>query len=95
MKRLVVAPVAVALVFLALLAVTYWVYMRVPRGFIPDEDQGYLFVLINAPDGASLDYTTKVADRVSELLRAEIASTVAKEEEVEEEMRHLFTTLCG
>src|SRR5437762_439904 len=30
----------VALVFVALLAATYWVYTRVPSGFVPDADQG-------------------------------------------------------
>jgi len=69
LKRLVVAPVAVAVVFLALLAVTYWVYTRVPRGFIPDEDQGYLFVLVQTPQGASLPYTMDVVRQAEGVLR--------------------------
>jgi hydrophobic/amphiphilic exporter-1 (mainly G- bacteria), HAE1 family len=40
----------------ALLAV-YGLYIHVPRGFIPEEDQGYLIVMVQAPQGASLDYT--------------------------------------
>ena len=47
----------VTLVFVALLALTYWVVLRVPTGFVPDEDQGYIFILVQAPPGASLDYT--------------------------------------
>ena len=39
------------LVFVALLGATYWVYTRVPTGFVPDEDQGYIFILIQAPHG--------------------------------------------
>ena len=35
------ARAVVALVFVALLGATYWVYTRVPTGFVPDEDQGY------------------------------------------------------
>ena len=58
-------------VFIAGLVGTYFLYTKVPTSFVPDEDQGYLFVLINAPDGASLDYTTKVSDHVSDLLRQE------------------------
>ena len=46
-----------SLVFVLLLGATYWVYTRVPTGFVPDEDQGYVMVLIQAPPGASLDYT--------------------------------------
>jgi HAE1 family hydrophobic/amphiphilic exporter-1 len=40
---------------------------RVPTGFIPIEDQGYLLVAVQLPDGASLDRTQQVLDRVSEM----------------------------
>ena len=43
--------------FALALAAVYWLYLRVPRGFIPEDDQGYLMVLIQAPQGASLNYT--------------------------------------
>jgi HAE1 family hydrophobic/amphiphilic exporter-1 len=41
---------------------------RVPTGFIPIEDQGYLLVAVQLPDGAALDRTQRVLDRVSELV---------------------------
>ena len=40
---------------------------RVPTGFIPIEDQGYLLVAVQLPDGASLDRTQRVLDHVTEL----------------------------
>jgi hydrophobic/amphiphilic exporter-1 (mainly G- bacteria), HAE1 family len=40
---------------------------RVPTGFIPIEDQGYLLAAVQLPDGASLDRTQRVLDQVSEL----------------------------
>ena len=40
---------------------------RVPTGFIPIEDQGYLLVAVQLPDGAALDRTQHVLDRVSEI----------------------------
>src|SRR6202035_1887237 len=40
---------------------------RVPTGFIPIEDQGYLLVAAQLPDGAALDRTQHVLDRVSEI----------------------------
>jgi HAE1 family hydrophobic/amphiphilic exporter-1 len=40
---------------------------RVPTGFIPIEDQGYLLVAVQLPDGAALDRTQSVLDRVSEI----------------------------
>lgn len=40
---------------------------RVPTGFIPIEDQGYLLAAVQLPDGASLDRTQRVLDQVSEM----------------------------
>ena len=53
-----------SLVFVLLLGATYWVYTRVPTGFVPDEDQGYVFVIVQAPQGASLDYTMNIVRQV-------------------------------
>ena len=47
---------------------TYWVYNRVPTGFVPDEDQGYIFIIIQAPQGASLDYTMGIEKQVEQIL---------------------------
>ena len=38
------------------------------RGFVPDEDQGYLIVVIQAPAGASLEYTKAINKQVTDLL---------------------------
>ncbi|MCA6108881.1 efflux RND transporter permease subunit [Bradyrhizobium cenepequi] len=40
---------------------------RVPTGFIPIEDQGYLLAAVQLPDGAALDRTQRVLERVSEI----------------------------
>ena len=56
---------AVILVFFAGLAATYWIYKTVPSSFVPDEDQGYLIVAVQAPPGVSLEYTTKIMDEAS------------------------------
>jgi hydrophobic/amphiphilic exporter-1 (mainly G- bacteria), HAE1 family len=42
---------------------------RIPTGFIPIEDQGYLLVAVQLPDGAALDRTQHVLDQVSEIAR--------------------------
>src|SRR5579871_5767189 len=60
---------AVIAVFLAGLGATYWIYNLVPSSFVPDEDQGYIFVIVQAPPGVSLQYTTQVMDRASALIR--------------------------
>ena len=38
-----------------------------PTGFIPIEDQGYLLVAVQLPDGAALDRTQRVLNQVSEI----------------------------
>jgi len=40
---------------------------RVPTGFIPIEDQGYLLVAAQLPDGAALDRTQEVLKKVSDI----------------------------
>jgi HAE1 family hydrophobic/amphiphilic exporter-1 len=40
---------------------------RVPTGFIPIEDQGYLLAAVQLPDGAALDRTQRVMDKVQEI----------------------------
>ncbi|PYR12461.1 MAG: hydrophobe/amphiphile efflux-1 family RND transporter [Acidobacteria bacterium] len=69
LRRLVRARAIVTLLFLLLLAATYWVYTRVPTGFVPDEDQGYVMILIQAPQGASLEYTMNVVRQTERIMQ--------------------------
>jgi HAE1 family hydrophobic/amphiphilic exporter-1 len=55
----------VSVVALALIAVGFYGFARVPTGFLPIEDQGYMLASVQLPDGASLERTQKVLDRVS------------------------------
>jgi HAE1 family hydrophobic/amphiphilic exporter-1 len=57
------------LLFVAGLLATGWFYQHVPTGFVPQEDQNYLLVVVQAPPGASLTYTTDVARKAEEMLR--------------------------
>ena len=50
--------------FLATLGLTYWVYTHVPTAFIPEDDQGYLMVVVQAPQGASLEYTAGICTTI-------------------------------
>jgi hydrophobic/amphiphilic exporter-1 (mainly G- bacteria), HAE1 family len=59
---------AAVAVFLLCLGLTYWVYQRVPRAFVPEEDEGYFMVIVQAPPGASLEYTTRVDKQVEGVL---------------------------
>ena len=54
--------------FFAGLGLTYLVFTRVPTGFVPDEDQGYFIIVIQAPAGASLEYTKAIGTQVAQFL---------------------------
>ncbi len=56
----------VIVVFIAGLVATGWIYQVTPQGFIPEEDQGYLFALLEAPSGVSLNYTLDLVKRIEE-----------------------------
>jgi hydrophobic/amphiphilic exporter-1 (mainly G- bacteria), HAE1 family len=57
--------------FLAGLGATAYMYVHVPTGFVPQEDQNYFIVVVQAPQGASLAYTTDVATQAEQILRAD------------------------
>jgi HAE1 family hydrophobic/amphiphilic exporter-1 len=68
LRALIRARAIVVVVFVALLAATYLVTVRVPTGFVPEEDEGYLIVIVQAPQGASLEYTTGILKQIDGLL---------------------------
>jgi HAE1 family hydrophobic/amphiphilic exporter-1 len=50
--------------FVVALVGVYLLYNHVPRGFIPEDDQGYVIILVQTPQGASLEYTRDVCAAV-------------------------------
>ncbi|MCC8967193.1 multidrug efflux RND transporter permease subunit [Bradyrhizobium sp. Pear76] len=57
------------LVALILIGIAGYGLSRVPTGFIPIEDQGYLLAAVQLPDGAAIDRTQRVLDQVTEIAR--------------------------
>ena len=57
------------ILFAAGLACAYLIFQRVPKGFVPTEDQGYLIVVIQAPAGASLEYTRNIGTQVTNITK--------------------------
>jgi hydrophobic/amphiphilic exporter-1 (mainly G- bacteria), HAE1 family len=55
-------------IFIFLLGATYWVYQRVPRAFVPQEDQNYFITVVQAPEGASLEYTANISAQAAKIL---------------------------
>ena len=62
---------AMIVLFFAALALTAYMYVHVPTGFVPQEDQNYFIVVVQTPQGASLGYTTDIAKRAEQILRAD------------------------
>ncbi|CAM2871920.1 efflux RND transporter permease subunit [Legionella worsleiensis] len=60
-----VCLIGAGLVFLAIFGLT-----RIPTGFIPVEDQGYLVLNVQLPDGASLQRTDKVLSELTKKVSA-------------------------
>ena len=63
-----------ALLFVGALVATWFTYRAVPGSFVPAEDEGYFIAIVQAPPGASLEYTTDVA--------AQAEAIIAKQPEV-------------
>ncbi|HEY2529910.1 MAG TPA: efflux RND transporter permease subunit [Xanthobacteraceae bacterium] len=60
---------AMVLLALLLVVVAVWGLARVPTAFLPDEDQGYLIVSAQLPDGASKERTDAVMQRISAIAK--------------------------
>jgi len=71
--RFLVGSTAMLLAMLAIFAVliyaTVYMLQSVPRGFIPQMDQGYAIVVVQLPEGASLSRTDAVIRRASDIIR--------------------------
>jgi multidrug efflux pump len=59
--------VVVLVVYVGLLGLTYVGLTRVPTGFIPEQDKGYLVVNIQLPDSSSLERTIEVTEKIEKI----------------------------
>ena len=56
-------------VILAAGAVTWLSYQQLPGGFLPQEDEGYLFINVQLPDGAALPRTQQVMEEMFKVVK--------------------------
>jgi multidrug efflux pump len=67
--RLLIRRSFLSVLFLALVLVaTGWLGKRIPSGFLPDEDQGFLYANLSLPESASLERTDEAAKNVEDIL---------------------------
>ena len=69
LRRLIRVAALVLLMYAGLLVLTGYMFQKVPTGFVPDMDQGVLFVNVELPEAASLERTIAVMARVETILQ--------------------------
>ena len=62
--------------YAAILGVICFVFLRLPTGYLPDEDQGMLLAQILMPTGATMEQTQVVADEVQRYFKENEKDTV-------------------
>ncbi len=75
-KLAIAHPILSMLAFVGVTAALVMVFVRIPSGFLPDEDQGVMFAQVVAPPGATSVRTQQVLDEVSDYLRTDEATTL-------------------
>ena len=63
-----VSVIALAL-YAGLVGLTGYGFLTTPKGFIPSQDMGYLMVIVQLPDSASMERTREVMRQLDEITR--------------------------
>lgn len=63
--KMLARPAVSFLVFAAIVGVAIWGFLKRPTSYLPEEDSGYFMTSVQLPDGASLERTDSVMNRVS------------------------------
>jgi hydrophobic/amphiphilic exporter-1 (mainly G- bacteria), HAE1 family len=69
-RRFVRVSIFGTVVVLACAAGIYFISLRTPTGFLPEEDQGAFFVSVQLPDGASVTRTGEAVERIEAVLKS-------------------------
>ena len=57
-------PVRIGAIYLLLVGAMAWLFVQTPSGFLPEEDQGIMFVFVQGPSGATAERTLDVMEQV-------------------------------
>ncbi|MCB2388287.1 efflux RND transporter permease subunit [Thalassolituus alkanivorans] len=57
-------PVRLVVIYIIMLLIMAFLYVRLPTSFLPEEDQGVLINLVQLPQGATLERTNKVMKKL-------------------------------
>lgn len=77
--KMLAAPLRWLGVFVVMVAVTALLFSRLPGSFLPQEDQGYLITVIQAPPGATTQRTNEATDQAKAFFadQPQVANIVA------------------
>ncbi|MGL6194620.1 MAG: efflux RND transporter permease subunit, partial [Thermoguttaceae bacterium] len=67
-KRLIYASIIVFILWFALIWGLYEAFKVLPSGFLPDEDQGVVFLDVKLPDGYAKDQTYEVMQEIQQIV---------------------------
>jgi multidrug efflux pump len=76
-RGMIARPWRYMLVYLSLASLMGLLFLRLPTAFLPDEDQGFLFTVVQTPVGATNPRTQNAMDRVSDFFLNEESKAVA------------------
>ncbi|WP_295982098.1 efflux RND transporter permease subunit [uncultured Variovorax sp.] len=68
-KRVISRKTLMLAIYLALIGVTFGLFKAVPGGFVPAQDKQYLIGFAQLPDGATLDRTDEVIQRMGDIMK--------------------------
>lgn len=66
-ERLIKRWKLIVIFFVAMMFVTYFMFQKVPTAFLPSEDQGYFYIIVQGPEGMSLERTHQLSRQLEKI----------------------------
>jgi multidrug efflux pump len=75
-NKMLIRPIRFILIYVALLGSCAYLFSSLPSSFLPNEDQGTLFVMVQLPNGSTLRETAEVMEDVKDYFQEYEVDTV-------------------
>ncbi|MGL6075592.1 MAG: efflux RND transporter permease subunit [Fimbriiglobus sp.] len=69
-KRMIRVPLMVFLLYIGAIVGTYWGYLQLPSGFIPQQDKGFLIASVQLPDSTSAERTRASMQEITTFIKS-------------------------
>lgn len=77
LSRLMKSRIVLPILYIMVIAISVLVFLRVPASFLPQEDQGRMFVLLSGPPSSTLEQTVGKIQRIEDYFLEEESEAVA------------------